>query len=149
MDKIVSKERRLWNHYLTFDPLEEPPSSVVTTDAAQLRFQLEGNPQDPVIVFVNSILTTFHIWDDAAKALMSGVNGKTYRILRYNARGYSQQDPKSNDTRFDLLADDLEYLLQRLNIDKVHAVVGVSMGGVDQHQLCNSSPRYAREVCGM
>ena len=130
MDRIVSKERRLWNHYLTFDPLEEPPSSVVTTDAAQLRFQLEGNPQDPVIVFVNSILTTFHIWDDAAKALMSGVNGKTYRILRYNARGYSQQDPKSNDTRFDLLADDLEYLLQRLNIDKVHAVVGVSMGGV-------------------
>jgi pimeloyl-ACP methyl ester carboxylesterase len=130
MDKILTKERRLWKHYLTFDALDEPPSSVVTTDSAELRFQLEGNPQDPVIVFVNSILTTFHIWDDVAKALMSGVNGKTYRVLRYNARGYSQQDPKSNDTRFDLLADDLEYLLQRLNIEKVHAVIGVSMGGV-------------------
>lgn len=131
MDKILSKDRRLWKHYLTFDALEEPPSSVMTTDGAELRFQLEGNPQDPVIVLVNSILTTLHIWDDVAKALMStGINGKTYRVLRYNARGYSQQDPKSNPTRFDLLADDLEYLLQRLNIEKVYAVVGVSMGGV-------------------
>lgn len=130
MDKILSKERRIWKHYLTFDPLDEPPSSVITTDAAELRFQLEGNPQDPVVVFVNSILTTFHIWDDVAKGLMKGVKGKTYRVLRYNARGYSQQNPKSNDTRFDLLADDLEYLLQRLNIEKVHAVIGVSMGGV-------------------
>ena len=130
MSKIVSKERRLWNHHLTFEALDEPPSSVITTDGAELRFQLEGNPQDPVIVFVNSILTTFHIWDDVTKALMSGVNRKSYRLLRYNARGYSQQDPKSNPTRFDLLADDLEYLLQRLNIEKVHAVIGVSMGGV-------------------
>jgi pimeloyl-ACP methyl ester carboxylesterase len=131
MDKIVSNDRREWMHYLTFDALEEPPSSVVTTDAAELRFQLEGNPQDPVIVFVNSILTTLHIWDDVARQLMStGINGKTYRVLRYNSRGYSQQDPKSNPTRFDILADDLEYLLQRLNIEKVHAVVGVSMGGV-------------------
>jgi pimeloyl-ACP methyl ester carboxylesterase len=131
MDKVLWKNRRLWKYHLTFDPLDEPPSSVVTTDSADLRFQLEGNPSDPVVVFVNSILTTFHIWDDVAKALMSGgVNGQTYRVLRYNARGYSQQDPKSNDTRFDLLADDLEYLLQRVNIEKVHAVIGVSMGGV-------------------
>lgn len=130
MGKVLSKDRRLWKHYLTFDALNEPPSSVITTDGAELRFQLEGNPQDPLIVFVNSILTTFHIWDDIAKALVSGRNGKTYRVLRYNSRGYSQQDPKSNATSFDLLADDLEYLLQRLNIEKSHAVVGVSMGGV-------------------
>lgn len=102
----------------------------MTTDGAELRFQLEGDPQAPVIVFVNSILTTLHIWDEVAKALIQGVNGKHYRVLRYNSRGYSQQDPKSNPTRFDLLANDLEYLLQRLNIKKAHAVVGVSMGGV-------------------
>lgn len=131
MQKLVSSTVRVWQHHLTFDALEEPPSSVITTDGAQLQYQLEGKPQDPVIVFVNSILTTLHIWDDVAKALMStGVNGKTYRVLRYNSRGYSQQDAKSNPTRFDLLADDLEYLLQRLDIEKVHAVIGVSMGGV-------------------
>ncbi|KAK3724899.1 hypothetical protein LTR37_000947 [Vermiconidia calcicola] len=130
-EKVVSKERRLWNHHLTFDALEEPPLTVITTDGAELRFQLEGRPQDPVVVFVNSILTNFHIWDDVAKDLMSkGVNGQTYRVLRYNARGYSQQATKSSPTRFDLLADDLEYLLQRLNIEKTYAVIGVSMGGV-------------------
>nr|POF26262.1 3-oxoadipate enol-lactonase 1 [Quercus suber] len=130
MKKVLSKERRVWAHHLQFEALEEPPSSVITTDGAELCFQVEGDPSAPVIVFVNSILTNFHIWDDVAKALITGVNGQNYRVVRYNARGYSQQAERSNDTRFDLLADDLEYLLQRLNIPKVHAVVGVSMGGV-------------------
>lgn len=130
MNKIVSKERRVWKHHLTFDSLNEGPSTVITTDGAKLRFQMEGDPQAPAVVFVNSILTNLHIWDDVSRALIKGVNGKQYRVLRYNSRGYSEQDPKSNPTRFDLLADDLEYLLQRLNVEKVHAVVGVSMGGV-------------------
>jgi pimeloyl-ACP methyl ester carboxylesterase len=131
MEKVLAKERREWKHYLTFDKLEEPPSSVITTDGAELRFQLEGNPSDPVLVFVNPILTTFHIWDDTTSVLTTpGLNGKTYRVLRYDSRGYSQQASRSNPTRFDLLADDLEYLLSRLNIDKVHAVIGCSMGGV-------------------
>lgn len=132
--KVIGKatwhDRREWAHHLTFDKLEEPPSSVITTDGAELRFQLEGNPADPVIVCVNSILTNFHIWDDVAKALTTGINGKTYRVLRYNARGQYQQAERSNPSRFDLLADDLEYLLLRTKIQKVHAVLGVSMGGV-------------------
>ncbi|KAK5117553.1 hypothetical protein LTR62_004975 [Meristemomyces frigidus] len=124
-------DRRRWAHHLTFDALEEPPSSVMTTDGAELRFQMEGNPADPVIVCVNSILTNLHIWDDVARALITtGVNGKTYRVLRYNSRGYSQQASRSNPTRFDLLADDLEYLLDRTGVEKAHAVMGVSMGGV-------------------
>lgn len=130
IEKVVSREKREWAHHLTFTKLKEPASSVITTDAAELRFQLEGNPADPVIVCVNSILTNFSIWDDVATALRKGVNGQTYRTLRYNSRGYSQQDPVSNPTRFDLLADDLEYLLDRVNVDKAHAVLGVSMGGV-------------------
>lgn len=130
MKTAVGMERRVWNHHLTFDALKEPPSTVVTTDGAELKYALEGKPEDPVVVCVNSILTNYTIWDDVKDALLKGVNGKTYRVLRYNARGYLQQDPKSNPTRFDLLADDLEYLLDRLDIQKAHAVLGVSMGGV-------------------
>lgn len=131
LDKVVSKDRREFDYYLEFDALEEPPSTVITTDGAELKFQMEGNPADPVIVFVNSILTNFSIWDGVAQELTKPKNGgQSYRVLRYNSRGYSQQAERSNPTSFDILADDLEYLLQRLNIEKVHAVVGVSMGGV-------------------
>lgn len=130
MEKVLWKDMRAWGYHLSFEPLEEPPSSVITTDGAELRFQMEGNPADPVIVCVNSIMTNLHIWDDVAKALIKGVNGKTYRVLRYNSRGYSQQAERSNHTNFDLLADDLEYLLQRTGVEKAHAVMGVSMGGV-------------------
>ncbi|WPG98753.1 3-oxoadipate enol-lactonase 1 [Acrodontium crateriforme] len=130
LKKVISTETRQWSHHVAFDALEEPPSSIITTDGAELKFQLEGNPADPVVVFINSILTNFSIWDDVAKALTTGIKGKTYRVLRYNPRGYSQQAARSNDTRFDLLADDLEYLLQRVQIASVHAIIGVSMGGV-------------------
>ncbi|SMY20721.1 unnamed protein product [Zymoseptoria tritici ST99CH_1A5] len=130
MAKVHSKELRKWSHHLTFDALEEPPSSVITTDGAVLKFQLEGNPADPVIVCVNSILTNLHIWDSVTARLLSGVNGKTYRVLRSNPRGYAPLPSRSNPATFDLLADDLEYLLSRLNLSKVHAVMGVSMGGV-------------------
>lgn len=127
---VLWRDTRTWGYHLTFDPLEEPPSTVTTTDGAELRFQLEGNPSDPVVVCVNSIMTNLHIWDDVAKTLLTRLNGNTYRVLRYNSRGYSQQAERSNDTTFDILADDLEYLLQRLNVPKVYAVIGVSMGGV-------------------
>ena len=130
IEKALWRDTRTWSHHLAFDALEEPLSAVITTDGAELRFQLEGNPADPVVACVNSILTNLHIWDDVARDLIAGVNGKTYRVLRYNSRGYSQQSEKSNHTNFDILADDLEYLLQRLNLEKVHAVMGVSMGGV-------------------
>jgi pimeloyl-ACP methyl ester carboxylesterase len=143
MEKIVFREKREWAHHLTFSALKEPTSSVLTTDGAELRFQMEGNPADPVVVFVNSILTNFSIWDDVAAALRKGVDGKTYRTLRYNSRGYSQQDPNSNPTRFDLLADDLEYLLDRVNVDKAHAVLGVSMGGVT---AINFAIRYPQKL---
>ncbi|GAB7364477.1 hypothetical protein MBLNU230_g5287t1 [Neophaeotheca triangularis] len=128
---ILNRERRVWKHHYTFEPLQEPPDTVITTDGAELKFQMLGNPADPVIVCVNSILTNYHIWDDVATQLTTrGLNGQTYRILRYNSRGYSQQAARSNPTRFDLLADDLEYLLQRVHVRKAHAVLGVSMGGV-------------------
>ncbi|KAF2860692.1 alpha/beta-hydrolase [Piedraia hortae CBS 480.64] len=128
---IVSRQCREWQHYLTFDSLKEPPSTVITTDGAELKYQLDGNSYDPVVVFVNPILTTYHIWDEITKMLTTtGIGGKRFRVLRYNARGYSQQAERSNPTSFDILADDLEYLLQRLNIAKAYAVVGCSMGGV-------------------
>ncbi|SMR45563.1 unnamed protein product [Zymoseptoria tritici ST99CH_3D1] len=140
MAKVHSKELRKWEHHLTFDALEEPPSSVITTDGAVLKFQLEGNPTDPVIVCVNSILTNLHIWDSVTARLLSGVNGKTYRVLRYNPRGYAPLPSRSNPATFDLLADDLEYLLSRLNLPKVHAVLGVSMGGVTAINLAIRYP---------
>ncbi|KAK3065909.1 hypothetical protein LTR53_017901, partial [Teratosphaeriaceae sp. CCFEE 6253] len=129
-EKVLWHDRRTWAHHLTFDALQEPASTVATTDGAELQYQLDGKASDPVIVCVNSILTDLHIWDDVAAALTSGVNGQPYRVLRYNSRGYAQQAARSNPTRFDLLADDLEYLLQRVGIARVHAVLGVSMGGV-------------------
>lgn len=133
--KFLSKDRRAWYHYFTFDALTEPPETVITTDSAHLRYRLDGKPEDPVVVCVNSILTDYTIWDAVTAALTTGIpdaTGKTrtFRVLRYNPRGYSEQDEKSNHTHFDLLADDLEYLLQRLEIPRAHAVLGVSMGGV-------------------
>ena len=42
-----------------------------------------------------------------------------------------------------LLVDDLEYLLDRVNVDKAHAVLGVSMGGVT---AINFAIRYPQKL---
>jgi len=129
--KPLSRTHRAWLHRRDLRALPEPPSTVVTTDGAELEFRLEGNPRDPVVVCVNSMLTSFHMWDDVAHTLIArGLNGQTYRVLRYNPRGYLKQRERSNHTDFGLLAADLEYLLQRLHIARARTVVGAKLGGV-------------------
>ena len=50
LDKCKWLEQRRWGHHLSFDALEEPPSAVITTDGAELTFQVEGDPSAPVVV---------------------------------------------------------------------------------------------------
>jgi len=51
-----------------------------------------------------------------------------FRFLRYNTRGYRTATP--GETRIPLLTKDVAFLLDSLNIKKLHAMIGVSMGGV-------------------
>ncbi|KAL9619102.1 MAG: hypothetical protein Q9160_006279 [Pyrenula sp. 1 TL-2023] len=128
VDKISYTDRKYFElfHILKADE-HQPPKEGSTPEITSWR--LDGNtgdPQSPVVAFSNSILTNFHIWDETVAALR--VSFPNFRFLRYNTRGYDSNPGMSVDV--DMLSADLVSLLDHLNIETCHAVIGVSLGGI-------------------
>ncbi|KAF1983969.1 alpha/beta-hydrolase [Aulographum hederae CBS 113979] len=127
-----------------------PPaiSSYITTpDGITLPYRLQGsqNPTAPLIICVNSILTTHGIWDAfVASFLSSAENSKNYRILRYNARGRtslpSSSTASANQVTVALLASDVIAILDALKVAKAAALIGVSLGGATVLRTALSYP---------
>ncbi|KAL1853562.1 hypothetical protein Daus18300_011766 [Diaporthe australafricana] len=104
-------------------------SHVTAKDGLTIPYRLEGNtdPKAPTVAFCNSLLTSLHMWDDFVNILKEA--RPELRILRYDFRGrHSVPEPPVPST-LDTLSDDLATLLSGLRIEKLHALVGVSMGG--------------------
>ncbi|KAK0723326.1 Alpha/Beta hydrolase protein [Lasiosphaeria miniovina] len=103
---------------------------VTTADGLGIPYRLEGNPAPgaPTVAFCNSLLTSLHMWDALVTILKA--RRPDLRILRYDTRGRHAvpADPPVPAT-LDMLADDLAVLLAALHIQRLHALVGVSMGG--------------------
>ncbi|ALG74039.1 3-oxoadipate enol-lactonase [Azospirillum thiophilum] len=96
-------------------------------------YDLTGPADAPVLLFANSIGTSFHIWD----AVMPHLSQR-YRILRYDMRGHglTQATPVTGDSGYsmDMLADDAAGLMDALGIARAH-VCGLSIGGMMAQRL--------------
>ncbi|KJZ71948.1 hypothetical protein HIM_08628 [Hirsutella minnesotensis 3608] len=104
-------------------------SYVTTADSLRIPYRLEGNPSPdaPTVALCNSLLTSLRMWD----ALVGLVkrHRPDLRILRYDARGRHDVPQPPVDATLDILAADLVQLLDALRIPRLHALVGVSLGG--------------------
>ena len=110
-------------------------SYITLSDGTVLPYRLEegssGDDIGPVIILVNSILTTWGIWNPFVTKFFDNPKNQHYRILRYNSRGrYSPCGRQSTSITVDTLASDLVALLDALRIPAAAAAVGVSLGGV-------------------
>ncbi|KAL7943798.1 Alpha/Beta hydrolase protein [Trichoderma barbatum] len=156
---VESRNRRMYSLFYTFgpaprdlDPLSRLPdtasftspdtktstvagstpiitSFITTPDSLSIPYRLEGNPSPdaPTIAFCNSLLTSLHMWDAFINILKT--NRPDLRILRYDTRGrHSIPQPPVSAT-LNTLAHDLLTILDALRIPKLHALIGVSMGG--------------------
>ncbi|KAI4814790.1 alpha/beta hydrolase, partial [Aureobasidium sp. EXF-8845] len=103
-------------------------SYITTDDGAELEYRLEGStdPEAPLIVLCNSILTSYGIWDRFVESFLA--KNKQYRVLRYNTRGRTSKAGEKLVT-MDVLASDIIALLDALKVPKAAAIAGVSMGG--------------------
>ena len=101
-------------------------------------YDLTGPDDAPVLLFANSIGTSFHIWDAVVPH-----QSQRYRILRYDMRGHglTEVTPVSDDAGYsmDLLADDAAGLLDALGIQRAH-VCGLSIGGMMAQRLAVKAP---------
>ncbi|TLD17009.1 uncharacterized protein PgNI_01653 [Pyricularia grisea] len=109
-------------------------SFVTTSDGLVLPYRLEGNPSPsaPTVALSNSLLTSMHMWDAFVAILKA--ERPDLRILRYDTRGRHAGTPATPAT-LTMLADDIDTLLTALRIPKLHALIGVSMGGATTLQF--------------
>ncbi|KAK3298115.1 Alpha/Beta hydrolase protein [Chaetomium fimeti] len=102
---------------------------VTTSDGLSIPYRLEGNssPRAPTLAFSNSLLTSMRMWDPLVAIIKAA--RPDLRILRYDTRGRHDVPSPPVPANLDMLSDDLATLLSALRVSKLHALVGVSMGG--------------------
>jgi 3-oxoadipate enol-lactonase len=99
-----------------------PKRTTRLSTGANIAFDLSGPEGAPWVVFSNSVLTDFAIWDGQVAAL-----AQEYRILRYDQRGHGGSDAGDDSLSFEDYGADLDALLSELEIGAC-AFVGLSMG---------------------
>ena len=92
-----------------------------------VHYDLTGPEGAPVVLFANSIGTSFHIWDAQAAALAD-----RYRVLRYDMRGHGLSGVTPAPYSMDLL--------DALGIARAH-VCGLSIGGMMAQRLAAKAPQ--------
>src|SRR5579862_6915900 len=90
-------------------------------DGADLYFNVTG--QGEPIVLIAGGFCDHHVWDDVIELLNSD-----FRVITYDNRGIGQSSVSQCDYTIELLANDLDCLLNQLKIPSAH-IVGHSMGG--------------------
>lgn len=85
----------------------------------------------PVVLMSNSLCEDYTSWDRVVPVIET----LGFRTLRYDQPGHGRSPAPSSADKitqitFETLADDVAHLLRHLGITRLHAWVGVSMGGI-------------------
>ncbi|WP_201832651.1 3-oxoadipate enol-lactonase [Microvirga zambiensis] len=98
-----------------------------------INYSTKGEAGDWVVLS-HSLSGSLEAWAPQIEELSA-----TFRVLVYDIRGHGQSDAPQGPYTMDLLADDLEALLDHLKIDRAH-LVGLSLGGAIAQTLAVRRP---------
>ena len=92
-------------------------------NSLSFRYSFDGPEYALVVLMSNSLSSDLTIWDSLIPSLIS-----RFRILRYDHRGHGETEVPNKPCTFERLADDAAELLDNLQIAKIAAFIGDSMG---------------------
>lgn len=107
---------------------------TATVDGGALEFDVAGDVGRPAVVFLHPGLWDRRTWDGHF-----GRYAATYRVLRYDARGYgrsSRPEPRRPYSH----VDDLVAVMDAAGIERA-ALIGCSMGGATAVEAASVHPR--------
>jgi 3-oxoadipate enol-lactonase len=96
----------------------------VRSGDATISYQLDGDPQAPVLLLINSIGSTRDMWARQMPAFTT-----IYRVVRYDARGHGQSSVPRGPYTLDQLGQDALAILDDIGASTAH-VCGLSLGGI-------------------
>jgi len=97
---------------------------LVESSGARISYTVEGPPERPVVLFINSIGTTRDLWLPQVPALAG-----TYRIIRYDARGHGSSSVPPGEYSIAQLGRDALAILDAEDARQAH-ICGISLGGL-------------------
>jgi 3-oxoadipate enol-lactonase len=107
---------------------------------AQIHYQWNGPEQAPVLLFSNSLGTTWRMWDPQVSDF-----SKSFRLLRYDIRGSGDSTITAGPNSIAQLSWDVVRLLDVLSLDQVH-FCGLSMGGMTGMFLGANAPKRFHKI---
>jgi 3-oxoadipate enol-lactonase len=115
---------------------------VTVPGGVRLWTRVDGDPAKPWLVLSNSITATHLMWDPQMEDLL-----KTYRVLRYHARGHGLSDAPEEPYSFDDLVSDVLGLMDHFEMQSP-TFMGLSLGGMTGLGLAlKASSRLRALVC--
>ena len=106
----------------------------------RLRYEVDGNPQGPALLFSNSLGTGVQLWEPQLPAL-----SPYFRIIRYDTRGHGASDAPQGPYSVETLGLDAIAVLDAVAVDHAH-VCGLSLGGLTAMWLAVHQPGRVQSV---
>jgi 3-oxoadipate enol-lactonase len=110
----------------------------VRSGDVHLNYELSGSGS--TVVLTHGLGSDLHYWDAAAEAL-----AKHHQVLRWDVRGFGESDKPVGPYSPEMLAADLAFLLDSLQLGSVH-LAGLSMGGVISQRFALDHPHRVRAL---
>lgn len=109
-------------------------TETITANGIEMAYDLQGPEGAPIVMFGNSIMCRFTMWDHQVAALAGD-----FRVLRYDIRGQGETEVSPGPYSIELLAEDARALLAALDGGRMH-YVGLSLGGFIGQKLATEHP---------
>src|SRR5512140_761575 len=106
----------------------------------QLHSLVDGPPNGPTLVFINSLGCNLHIWDEVAPAFTDH-----YRVVRYDKRGHGLSEVTPGPYTIRDHTNDLDRLLTSLDAREV-VLIGISVGGLIAMDYAALKPSRVRAL---
>ena len=107
---------------------------LIDSADARISYTVEGPPERPVLLFINSIGTTRDLWLPQVSALVG-----TYRVIRYDARGHGSSSVPPGNYSIAQLGRDALAILDAEDARQAH-ICGISLGGLTAMWLGVNAP---------
>jgi non-heme chloroperoxidase len=105
------------------NPKDPGRDETLNPDAVQLHIEDSGGTGRPVVLIHGWPLSA-QAWDPQVSVLRDA----GYRVVAYDRRGFGRSDKPESGYSYDLLADDLQRVMEQCELQDV-TLVGFSMGG--------------------
>jgi 3-oxoadipate enol-lactonase len=105
-----------------------------------LSYDVDGPPDAPAVLLINSIAATRELWARQMPALAA-----RYRVIRYDARGHGRSSAPPGDYTLDQLGRDAVAILEDARAATAH-VCGISLGGLTAQWLGVHAPGHVASL---